>query len=159
METQQMLLRAIQERRLSLIHIYQPGDGWTVYSEIKRKLTEDYGIPPSAVRFIQAVSYTHLDVYKRQQKLRDHIEAIRTAFILDRENRTATTEERAILQRYCGFGGLKCILNPAKELTDAVRWAKSATKGAKAVKRNIVMVNNNPLIPFILPIPAPATSA
>ena len=52
-------------------------------------------------------------------------EAIRTAFILDREQRAATTEERAILQRYCGFGGLKCILNPAKELTDAVRWAKS----------------------------------
>ena len=63
--------------------------------------------------------------FNRKQKLRDNIEAIRTAFILDRENRTATTEERAILQRYCGFGGLKCILNPAKELTDAVLWAKS----------------------------------
>ncbi len=63
--------------------------------------------------------------FNRKQKLRDNIEAIRTAFILDRENRTVTTEERAILQRYCGFGGLKCILNPAKELTDAVRWAKS----------------------------------
>jgi hypothetical protein len=63
--------------------------------------------------------------FNRKQKLRDNIEAIRAAFILDRENRTATTEERAILQRYCGFGGLKCILNPAKELTDAVRWAKS----------------------------------
>ncbi len=63
--------------------------------------------------------------FNRKQKLRDNIEAIRTVFILDRENRTATTEERAILQKYCGFGGLKCILNPAKELTDAVRWAKS----------------------------------
>ena len=63
--------------------------------------------------------------FNRKQKLRDNIEAIRTAFILDREKRTATTEERAILQRYCGFGSLKCILNPAKELTDAVRWAKS----------------------------------
>ena len=63
--------------------------------------------------------------FNRKQKLRDNIEAIRTAFILDSERRTATTEERAILQRYCGFGGLKCILNPAKELTDAVLWAKS----------------------------------
>lgn len=62
--------------------------------------------------------------FNRKQKLRDNIEAIRTAFILDREQRTATTEERAILRKYCGFGGLKCILNPAKELTDAVRWAK-----------------------------------
>ena len=32
---------------------YQPGDGWNVYSEIKRKLMEDYGIPGHEVRFIQ----------------------------------------------------------------------------------------------------------
>ena len=32
---------------------YQPGDGWNVYSEIKRKLVEDYGIPAHEVRFIQ----------------------------------------------------------------------------------------------------------
>lgn len=31
---------------------YQPGN-WSVYSEIKRKLIEDYGIPASEVRFIQ----------------------------------------------------------------------------------------------------------
>ena len=63
--------------------------------------------------------------FNRKQRLRDNIEAIRTAFILDRERRTATAEEQAILRKYCGFGGLKCILNPAKELTDAIRWAKS----------------------------------
>ena len=32
---------------------YQPGDGWNIYSEIKRKLMEDYGIPGHEVRFIQ----------------------------------------------------------------------------------------------------------
>ena len=63
--------------------------------------------------------------FNRKQRLRDNIEAIRTAFILDRERRTATAEEQAILRKYCGFGGVKCILNPAKELTDAVHWAKS----------------------------------
>ena len=63
--------------------------------------------------------------FNRKQKLRDNIEAIRTAFTLDREQRTATDEEQAILRKYCGFGGLKCILNPARELTDAVHWAKS----------------------------------
>ena len=31
---------------------YRPGE-WNVYSEIKRKLIEDYGIPPSEIRFIQ----------------------------------------------------------------------------------------------------------
>ena len=32
---------------------YQPGDSWNVYSEIKRKLIEDYGIPADEIRFIQ----------------------------------------------------------------------------------------------------------
>ena len=63
--------------------------------------------------------------FNRKHKLRDNIEAIRTAFVLDREQRTPTVRERLLLERYCGFGGLKCILNPAKELTDAVHWAKS----------------------------------
>ena len=31
---------------------YKPGE-WNVYSEIKRKLIEDYGIPPHEIRFIQ----------------------------------------------------------------------------------------------------------
>ena len=31
---------------------YQPG-GWSVYTEIKRKLVEDYGIPAHEIRFIQ----------------------------------------------------------------------------------------------------------
>ena len=57
--------------------------------------------------------------------MRDNIEAIRTAFTLEGERRTPTARERLLLERYCGFGGLKCILNPAKELTDAVQWAKS----------------------------------
>ena len=63
--------------------------------------------------------------FNRKQKLRDNIEAIRTAFTLEREQRAATAEEQAILRRYCGFGGLKCILNPARELTNAIHWAKS----------------------------------
>ena len=63
--------------------------------------------------------------FNRKAKLRDNIEAIRTVFTLDREQRTPTPEERVVLEKYCGFGGLKCILNPAKDLTDAVHWAKS----------------------------------
>ena len=63
--------------------------------------------------------------YNRRQRLNDNIKAIETAFILDREQRTPTARERLLLERYCGFGGLKCILNPARELADAVHWAKS----------------------------------
>lgn len=63
--------------------------------------------------------------FNRKAKLRDNIEAIRTVFALEKEGRKATPAEREVLARYCGFGGLKCILNPAGELTDAVHWAKS----------------------------------
>lgn len=63
--------------------------------------------------------------FNRKEKLRGNIEAIRTAFVLDKEHRAATPEERDIISRYCGFGGLKCILNPASSLTDAADWAKS----------------------------------
>ena len=63
--------------------------------------------------------------YNRKQRLNDNIKAIETAFVLDREQRPPTARERLLLERYCGFGGLKCILNPAKELADAVHWAKS----------------------------------
>ena len=63
--------------------------------------------------------------YNRKQRLNDNIKAIETAFILDWEQRTPPARERLLLERYCGFGGLKCILNPARELADAVHWAKS----------------------------------
>ena len=63
--------------------------------------------------------------FNKKQRLRENIEAIRTAFTLEKEQRTPTARERVLLERYCGFGGLKCILNPARELTDAVHWAKS----------------------------------
>ena len=63
--------------------------------------------------------------FNRKAKLRDNIEAIRTVFTLEKEGRAATPEEREILSRYCGFGGLKFILNPAENLMDAVHWTKS----------------------------------
>jgi len=63
--------------------------------------------------------------FNRKQRLLANIEAVRIAFMLDRERRKPTMQECRLLESYCGFGGLKCILNPASELTDAMRWAKS----------------------------------
>ncbi len=63
--------------------------------------------------------------FNRKEKLRDNIEAIRTVFTLEKQQRAATPEEREILGRFCGFGGLKCILNPATNLLDAAQWTKS----------------------------------
>ena len=63
--------------------------------------------------------------YNRLQTMRDNIEAIRVAFRLGVEKRPPNADEREILGRYAGFGGLKCILNDANELADAAKWSKS----------------------------------
>ena len=63
--------------------------------------------------------------YNRMQKMRDNIEAIRTAFALNVERRPPNDAEWDILSKYAGFGGLKCILLDANELSDAAKWNKS----------------------------------
>ncbi|WMI95155.1 N-6 DNA methylase [Bacteroides fragilis] len=63
--------------------------------------------------------------YNKKAHLKDNIEAIKLAFALEREGRTATPEEQAILRAYSGFGGIKAVLNPASSLADVVRWTKS----------------------------------
>ena len=50
--------------------------------------------------------------FNKRAHLRDNIDAIKTAFLLEKENRTATPEERAVLENYSGFGGIKAVLNP-----------------------------------------------
>ncbi len=58
--------------------------------------------------------------------MRDNIEAIRLALSLGVKGRGAqSAEEIAVLRKYAGFGGLKCILNDANELADAAKWSKS----------------------------------
>lgn len=64
--------------------------------------------------------------YNRLQTMRENIEAIRLAFRLGVAGRSAqTAEEIAVLRKYAGFGGLKCILNDANDLEDAAKWSKS----------------------------------
>ena len=63
--------------------------------------------------------------YNKLQTMRDNIEAIRTAFRLGVEKRPPTADEREVLRKYAGFGGLKCILQDANELADAAKWSKS----------------------------------
>ncbi len=64
--------------------------------------------------------------FNRLQTMCDNIEAIRLALSLGVKGRGAqSAEEREVLRRYAGFGGLKCILNDANELADAAKWSKS----------------------------------
>jgi adenine-specific DNA methylase len=63
--------------------------------------------------------------YNKRAHLQTNIKAIRIAFTLDSEKRRATEAEQAVLQQYSGFGGLKCILNPAETEKDKAYWTKS----------------------------------
>lgn len=64
--------------------------------------------------------------YNKLQTMRDNIEAIRLVLRLGVAGRSAqNAEEREILRKYAGFGGLKCILNDANDLEDASKWSKS----------------------------------
>ena len=63
--------------------------------------------------------------YNKRAHLLTNTEAIRIAFVLDREKRRATETERAILQQYSGFGGIKCILKPTEKESDKAYWTKS----------------------------------
>jgi hypothetical protein len=63
--------------------------------------------------------------YNKKAHLKTNMEAIRIAFTLDREKRGATDAERAVLQQYSGFGGIKCILNPAEKESDRGYWTKT----------------------------------
>lgn len=49
------------------------------------------------------------------------MDAIRLVFELEKSGRKATSQEKTVLEHYCGFGGLKCILYPANSLSDISR--------------------------------------
>lgn len=63
--------------------------------------------------------------YNKRIHLRQNIDAIRLALILNKERREATPEERSVLSLYSGFGGLKAILNPVDKPEDIRHWSKS----------------------------------
>lgn len=48
--------------------------------------------------------------YNKTEHLRRNIDAIRTAFLLEKEGRTATEAEQEILRSYSGFGAIKEVL-------------------------------------------------
>jgi N12 class adenine-specific DNA methylase len=63
--------------------------------------------------------------YNKKAHLLANTDAIRIAFALDREKRLATEAERSVLQKYSGFGGIKCILNPTEKESDIACWTKT----------------------------------
>jgi N12 class adenine-specific DNA methylase len=63
--------------------------------------------------------------FNKRAHLRNNIDAIKTAFLLEKGNHTATPEERVVLENYSGFGGIKAVLNPVGHPGDERHWTKS----------------------------------
>jgi N12 class adenine-specific DNA methylase len=63
--------------------------------------------------------------FNKEKHLSANIEAIRLCFQLEKEKRSPTQDETKALKQYAGFGALKCILNPAENLSDIAHWPNS----------------------------------
>ena len=59
--------------------------------------------------------------FNKKDKLKDNLEALRLLFTLEKSGKIASPQDKEILRHYCGFGGLKCILNPL----DRSQWTKT----------------------------------
>ena len=81
--------------------------------------------------------------FNKKAHLVANIEAIRLAFALEKEHRQPTSEEKATIQSYSGFGGLKCILNPAQTLSDYAYWSKSELDLFPLVAELQVLIREN----------------
>ena len=100
--------------------------------------------------------------YNKTEHLRRNIEAIRTAFALEREQRAATPEERDVLRAYSGFGAIKEVLEPLphkKEtaLTPLIEELhavlKENTGGEREYKRYLDSLKASVLTAFYTPEP------
>ncbi len=96
--------------------------------------------------------------YNKKGHLRANINAIKTAFTIERENRQATAVEREILAGYSGFGAIKEILDPLpangsanpliNELHDVIR---ENTRDEKEYKRCFDGLKDSILTAFYTP--------
>ena len=100
--------------------------------------------------------------YNKTEHLRRNIEAIRTAFALERERRRPTPEERDTLRAYSGFGAIKEVLEPLPHkkktaLTPLVEELhavlKEHTNGEREYKRYMDGIKASVLTAFYTPKP------
>lgn len=100
--------------------------------------------------------------YNKTEHLRRNIEAIRTAFALEREQRAATPEERDVLRAYSGFGAIKEVLEPLPHkqetaLTPLIEELhavlKENTGGEREYKRYLDGLKASVLTAFYTPEP------
>lgn len=63
--------------------------------------------------------------FSKKLHLTNNIEAIQTVLQLEQSKKTPTAEDLQKLQKFVGFGGLKCVLHPASSFDDMAHWSNS----------------------------------
>ena len=63
--------------------------------------------------------------YHKKEALQANLDAVRTLLALENTRRAPTERESAVLRRYNGFGGLKCVLLPSENSADIDRWPRA----------------------------------
>ncbi|MCR2031603.1 N-6 DNA methylase [Alistipes timonensis] len=98
--------------------------------------------------------------YNKKAHLRQNIEALKTAFALEREQRPATAPEREILAAYSGFGAIKEVLEPPKNrpgddmdalISELHEIIKADTPSEREYKRYMEGIKNSVLTAFYTP--------
>ena len=103
----------------TIIQDYVKVDGWQnaevmdIISQIEQSITTREVPSVPAVNF--HITDDHIGEGGAKQKFGRNIEAIKTLFRLESENRNATPEEQEILSQYVGWGGLADAFEPNKE--------------------------------------------
>ncbi len=98
--------------------------------------------------------------FNKKAHLRRNIDALKTAFALEREQRTATAEERDILAAYSGFGAIKEVLEPPKNkpgndmdalISELHEVIKADTPNEREYKRYTEGIKSSVLTAFYTP--------
>lgn len=110
----------------TIVQDYTKVDGWQnpevmdIIAQIEQSLATREAPPVPAVNF--HITNDHIGEGGPKQKFTRNIEAIKTLFQLETENRNATPEEQEILSNYVGWGGLADAFDP-----DKGNWAQEYT--------------------------------
>lgn len=110
----------------TIIQDYAKVDGWQnaevmdIIAQLEQSITTREIPPVPAVNF--HITDDHIGEGGPKQKFARNMEAIKTLFQLESENRNATPEEQEILSNYVGWGGLADAFDP-----DKGNWAQEYT--------------------------------
>jgi len=81
--------------------------------------------------------------FNKKFALQQNIEALEIAFQLEKENKSPSIGQRLLLMQYCGFGGLKFVLNPVDDEYAINNWRKTDHQYFELTQKLHALLRNN----------------